>query len=129
MSPRALKACPGCGSPVAVTPCVDCRPASTPGQHTRTRTQRGYDNRWLRLRAAAIRTQPWCADCGLEGDPRTGHTSDPANPLTGDHDVPLAHAPERRLDPTNVVVRCRRCNSRKGTRRPTSTSEGWGDAV
>lgn len=114
--PRALKVCPGCGQPVPATPCDRCRPPSTPGTHTATRTARGYDNRWLRLRARAIRLQPWCADCGLQGNPRTGHTDDPNNPLTGDHDEPLARSPQRRLDPENIVIRCRRCNSRKGSR-------------
>jgi 5-methylcytosine-specific restriction endonuclease McrA len=45
-------------------------------------------------------------DCGTPGDER--------NPLCGDHLVPLAKGGLSVRE--NVVVRCRRCNSRKGGR-------------
>jgi 5-methylcytosine-specific restriction endonuclease McrA len=43
-----------------------------------TRQQRGYTDAWLRMVAYAIRTHPYCAECGTSGD------------LTGDHIVPLS---------------------------------------
>ena len=100
--PRALKACGTCGTPSLTTPCPDCEPPSLPGRHTKSAAARGYDRAWRKVRDEAIRRQPWCARCGTTDD------------LTGDHDIPLREAPERRLDPTNVVVLCRPCNSRKG---------------
>ena len=71
-----------------------------------TRSERGYDSRWARLATEAIAEHPWCVRCGTQGST--------ANPLTADHDVPLARGgvSER----ANVVVLCRRCNSRKGKR-------------
>jgi 5-methylcytosine-specific restriction protein A len=71
-----------------------------------SRQQRGYDYRWAKLAKEAIAQQPWCSDCGTPGNGR--------NPLTGDHLVPLARGGLSVIE--NIVVRCRRCNSRKGTR-------------
>jgi 5-methylcytosine-specific restriction protein A len=71
-----------------------------------SRHRRGYDNRWMRLAKEAIAAQPWCTDCGTAGDA--------TNPLCGDHLVPLARGGLSVIE--NVVVRCRRCNSKKGTR-------------
>jgi 5-methylcytosine-specific restriction protein A len=71
-----------------------------------TRQQRGYDSHWTKLGKAAIAAQPWCTDCGTPGDA--------FNPLCGDHAVPLARGGLSVIE--NVVVRCRRCNSKKGTR-------------
>lgn len=102
-----------------VRPCLDCQRPTRNGsrcpscaksreqqrdQRRGTRTQRGYGNDWDRLAKQAIAEQPWCTDCG--------HTGSEDNPLTGDHVVPLARGGER-LPPV-VVVRCRRCNSRRG---------------
>jgi 5-methylcytosine-specific restriction protein A len=71
-----------------------------------TRQQRGYDAAWSKLARDAIAQQAWCSDCGTPGNGR--------NPLTGDHLVPLARGGLSVIE--NIVVRCRRCNSRKGTR-------------
>jgi 5-methylcytosine-specific restriction protein A len=71
-----------------------------------SRHRRGYDRAWMRLAKEAIALQPWCRDCGTAGDA--------SNPLCGDHLVPLARGGASVIE--NVVVRCRRCNSRKGTR-------------
>ena len=71
-----------------------------------TRHERGYDHAWARLAKAAIAEQPWCSDCGTPGSRE--------NPLCGDHATPLAKGGLSVRE--NVVVRCRRCNSRKGGR-------------
>ena len=71
-----------------------------------TRSERGYDSRWRRLAKEAIAAHPWCSRCGMQGSA--------SNPLTGDHKVPLARGGASVMD--NVVVLCRRCNSRKGKR-------------
>jgi len=71
-----------------------------------TRHERGYDYSWMRLAREAIAAQPWCTDCGTAG----GAT----NPLCGDHAMPLAQGGLSVRE--NLVVRCRRCNSRKGGR-------------
>jgi 5-methylcytosine-specific restriction enzyme A len=71
-----------------------------------TRSERGYDSRWARMAKEAIAEHPWCARCGTQGNA--------TNPLTADHNVPLARGGSNVWD--NVVVLCRRCNSRKGKR-------------
>jgi 5-methylcytosine-specific restriction endonuclease McrA len=109
-APTVLRLCvvAGCGRIV--------RGGSRCGEHQRlhdaayevrrpSRQQRGYDSHWAKLARVAIAAQPWCSDCGTPGDP--------ANPLTGDHLVPLSRGGLSVIE--NVVVRCRRCNSKKGT--------------
>ncbi|WP_230865189.1 HNH endonuclease [Mycobacterium canetti] len=59
--------------------------------------------RWKRLSAAARRRQQWCLDCGAVDD------------LTTDHIVPVTEAPELAYEAANVAVRCRPCNSKRGT--------------
>jgi 5-methylcytosine-specific restriction protein A len=67
-----------------------------------TRQQRGYTDAWLRMVAYAIRTHPYCAECGTSGD------------LTGDHIVPLSKGGTN--TPSNIQVLCRRCNGAKQAR-------------
>jgi 5-methylcytosine-specific restriction endonuclease McrA len=55
----------------------------------------------------AIRAHPYCVDCGATRD------------LTGDHITPVSAGGLNTR--TNIAVRCRACNSRKGGRRSTST--------
>jgi 5-methylcytosine-specific restriction endonuclease McrA len=78
--------------------CAEHKRADTRG----TRTQQGYDNRWLRIAAEAIRQQPWCSVCGATTD------------LTGDHIMQLSKGGENSAE--NCRVLCRRCNSRRGNR-------------
>jgi hypothetical protein len=106
--PRALKACGNCGNPTTTTPCTPCTPPKAPGRHTQSRTKRGYDNYWIRLRDQAIRKQPWCA--WPEG---CTYPVTRSNPLTGEHVVPVSVDPSRRLDKTNVIVLCLKHNSRR----------------
>ncbi|WP_258043812.1 HNH endonuclease [Mycobacterium kansasii] len=58
---------------------------------------------WKRLSASARRRQPWCLDCGAVND------------LTTDHIIPIHEAPELAYEPANIAVRCRPCNSARGT--------------
>ena len=99
-------------------PCLDCRRATRNGsrcptcaaafrarrdQQRGTRTQRGYDNRWMRLSAEAIRLQPWCSECRATVD------------LTADHIDPLSKGGVA-VTVADVRVLCRSCNSRRGNR-------------
>ena len=47
--------------------------------------------------------QPWCTDCSTTSD------------LTVDHIVPKSEAPELVYEMANLAVRCRSCNSKRGT--------------
>lgn len=105
MTPRAMKACGTCGTPSPTTPCTDC---AVPRTHEQSASARGYDRQWRKLRARAIRRQPWCA--WPEG---CTYPITDKNPLTGEHVVPIAVDPTRRLDPTNVIVLCHRHNSQR----------------
>lgn len=63
--------------------------------------ERGYDHRWRKVRLVVLdRDDHRCCWCGL-----------PAT--TVDHVRPLAEGGAR-LDPTNLVACCVRCNSRRG---------------
>ena len=60
---------------------------------------RGHDHRWRAFRAAALAASPLCADCLARGV---------VTPATEAHHVAkLRDAPERRLDPSNVMSLCR----------------------
>ncbi len=95
-----LRPCLTCGEPSDGSWCSDHRRND---DHTLTRTERGYDNRWARLSARARRLQPWCSDCGAVED------------LTGDH----LRWPARTLADVDVV--CRSCNSARGPVRTQGT--------
>jgi 5-methylcytosine-specific restriction protein A len=59
---------------------------------------RGYDADWRALRAAVLREHPTCVMCEAEGVER------PARMV--DHIVSINVAPERRLDPSNLMPLC-----------------------
>lgn len=59
---------------------------------------RGYDRAWSQLRDAFIRQNPVCEFCGL-----------PATVI--DHIQPIAIAPHRRLDLTNLRPVCTDCHA------------------
>src|SRR5688572_16358817 len=67
-----------------------------------TTSQRGYGSDYQRRRAAAIRAQPWCSDCG--------HTGSEDNPLTAEHILPVSQG--GKAGPLGVL--CRSCNSSRG---------------
>ncbi len=93
------------------TPCGELTPSRRCPAHTKAfeqlrppRRVRGrYDSRWVKLRAIAIRRQPWCS--GYERPPH------PSDDLTGDHRVPLELGGKNEL--SNIDVLCRSCNAAK----------------
>lgn len=61
---------------------------------------RGYDYRWQKFRKSFLMRHPVCAMCGrLATDV--------------DHIVPLAIAPTRKYDESNLQALCHECHSRK----------------
>jgi 5-methylcytosine-specific restriction protein A len=65
-----------------------------------TATQRGYDSEWRKLSLGVRQLHPFCARCGAVKD------------LTVDHIKSLKDGGAR-LDPSNLQVLCRSCNSSK----------------
>jgi 5-methylcytosine-specific restriction endonuclease McrA len=94
--------CPRCPNKV-IKPglCPDCKRERERARPTRT--QRGLDNRWLRLSAQAIRERPYCEYCGATQD------------LTGDHRIPRSQGGVARST-ADIIVACRRCNASRGNR-------------
>lgn len=84
------------------------RHASAHEQERGTRTERGYDNAWLKLRARWLRLHPYCQfePCRVLRTPA----------VDVDHITPVRLAPHRRLDPTNLRSACRACHARYGER-------------
>ncbi len=70
---------------------------------TRGARNRGYDRAWERFRRWYLNAHPVCEDCDRLA--QEVH-----------HVVKLVEAPERRLDPTNVMALCKRCHSRRTAR-------------
>jgi 5-methylcytosine-specific restriction endonuclease McrA len=104
MSPRP---CLGCGEPTTGSRCPDCA-IPRPARPQPSRKDRHRTAAWDRLSARLRRQQPWCEGCGSTEN------------LTADHKVPISIAPELALEPLNVRVLCRSCNSRK---KDTCTAE------
>lgn len=97
-----LKPCAVCGVPSAVPRCDDHRRKDTRTAR-RGHGQAAHDPVWRTLSTQARRAQPWCDDCDSGSD------------LTADHVIPKTVAPELVHAIENVAVRCRSCNSRRGT--------------
>ncbi|WP_225037991.1 HNH endonuclease [Mycobacterium canetti] len=97
-----LKPCLICGQPAANTRCDQHRPKNNRTAR-RTRGQAAHDPHWRAISTQARRAQPWCDDCGSASD------------LTADHILPKTVAPELVHCRENIAVRCRSCNSRRGT--------------
>ena len=68
---------------------------------------RGYDGTWRKLRLMVLREQPLCA-CGRVA-------------TEVDHIIPIAKAPELRLEMSNLQAMCKSCHSRK-----TNAEDGGG---
>ncbi len=103
---RALHLCaePGCHE--LVRGGSRCPAHALPEKPRGSRQERGYTAEWYRIKAEALRTQPWCSRCGTAGSPD--------NPLTADHIVPLHRGGTSTAD--NCGVLCRSCNSSKRDR-------------
>jgi 5-methylcytosine-specific restriction protein A len=64
-----------------------------------------YDRDWRKLRHAFLASNPLCVECQREGK---------IVPATeADHVIPVAKAPDRRLDETNLQALCATHHSRK----------------
>ena len=73
-----------------------------------TPKERGYDAAWRKVRAAVLAAEPLCRFCDAEG------RITPATIV--DHIVPIAEAPDRRLDTTNLRPLCKPCHDRRTAR-------------
>ncbi|MAA98675.1 MAG: HNH endonuclease [Stappia sp.] len=104
MPRRAPKVCGHCGGvhasgercPVAVT--RDRERKARADAKRPTARARGYDRDWEQARAAYLSAYPSCRRCG-------------AKATVVDHIVPIAKAPQRRLDRTNFQSLCQPCHS------------------
>lgn len=98
--------CIDCGNLIpSGSRCASCQPAQT--QQRGTTTARGYGSQWRRISDQVVAEEGMCIDCG--------HVGTPDNPLTADHVVAKANGGTDDRD--NLVCRCRRHNSAKGSRR------------
>lgn len=106
--------------------CPGCRKYASPGSsycdehgkkrkqerqrqsHSKTRTQRGYSNRWLRFSKVFLMQCPLCAECLRQG------RITPATEV--DHMIPHKGDPELFWDLDNLQALCHRCHSRKTAR-------------
>ena len=100
---RLLRPCLVCGATVRA-PGAGARCA----RHLLARLQlgpRAYDKKaWRRASKQAREAQPFCLICGATSD------------LTADHVVPVAKGGDHVPDQNGIIVLCRRCNGRKGSR-------------
>jgi 5-methylcytosine-specific restriction endonuclease McrA len=100
-----------------LTPCLECgalsqgnhcphhKPKPSPRTRPASSTKQGYGSDWQRVRIQILIRDHWtCAYCGK---PLLGPDA------TVDHVIPIDIAPSLRLDPSNLVAACRRCNSRR----------------
>lgn len=111
MPARAPSACrrPGCRGLVRNGVCSVCGSLKTAinAAHDATRgsnTERGYDNRWRRVRLLHLRNNPLCRMCLLDGVVTAA--------TMVDHIVPIADGGEK-LDDDNLQSLCRDCHARK----------------
>ncbi|WP_281711780.1 hypothetical protein [Dermacoccus nishinomiyaensis] len=105
----ALQPCLACGE-LSDQPRCEQHRATASQRRTLTFRQRGYDAQWDRVSREARRRQPWCSDCGGDGD------------LTADH-TPEAwrrKAQGLAVRVEDVEVVCGPCNVRRGSSRPGS---------
>lgn len=101
-----MRPCLVCGRVTEGSRCPDHQPRTPRSKDTRRRKGKGqaaYDPIWRKLSTQARRASPFCIDCGAVDD------------LTCDHIIPKSIAPELVHAIENVAVRCRTCNTRKGS--------------
>ena len=65
-------------------------------------SSRGYDGQWQKVRAMKFRTNPLCEWCEAKGRVTAAEEIH--------HEIPIAEAPELRLDLDNLVSLCKRCH-------------------
>ncbi len=83
---------------------------------------RGYDEAWGRVRLQHLMDEPLCRHCAEAGSVVAADIVD--------HIVPIAVAPERRLDDTNLQSLCNSCHTVKTNkdrkRWPGMAGRAWG---
>jgi 5-methylcytosine-specific restriction endonuclease McrA len=83
---------------------------------------RGYDSRWERVRLQHLMDEPLCRHCGVADLVVAADMVD--------HIIPVAVAPERRLDDSNLQSLCNTCHaikSQKDRKRwPGMVGRAWG---
>ena len=98
-------ATPGCPARVPHGHCAAHRQAKE--RLRGTRTERGYDNEWLRQSKAFLAAHPWCV-----GYPKGVHPIRTLAEMT-DHIIAVKYRPDLRMEPTNWQPLCGACNRRK----------------
>lgn len=78
------------------------RKAKSTARHEGTRTQRGYDNNWLKLSRMCLAEEPYCRYCARDGRVTLAQVSD--------HIIPIRIRPDLRLERTNVQSLCKTCH-------------------
>lgn len=71
-------------------------------RHDQTRTQRGYDNNWLRLSRLCLAEEPYCRYCAKLGRVKLASVSD--------HIIPIRIRPDLRLVRENIQSLCKLCH-------------------
>jgi 5-methylcytosine-specific restriction endonuclease McrA len=71
-------------------------------KHEGTRSERGYDNVWLRLSRMCLAEEPYCRYCAREGRTVAAQVSD--------HIIPIRIRPELRLVRANIQSLCKPCH-------------------
>jgi 5-methylcytosine-specific restriction endonuclease McrA len=91
-----------CGGVIHDGKCDRCSRGKCVKTDNRTTAQRGYDNAWRLLSERFRIDNPLCYDCLANGKVK------PSTEVH--HKIKIATAPERRLDPTNLMALCSACH-------------------
>lgn len=78
------------------------RKTKSNARHEGTRTQRGYDNNWLKLSRMCLAEEPYCRYCARVGRVTLAQISD--------HIIPIRIRPDLRLVRENVQSLCKLCH-------------------
>lgn len=84
-------------------------------KHEGTRTERGYDNVWLRLSRMCLTEEPYCRYCARLGRTVVAEVSD--------HIIPIRIRPDLRLVRANIQSLCKRCHD---STKQQEEKELWG---
>jgi len=78
------------------------RKTKSTAKHDGTRTQRGYDNNWLKLSRMCLTEDPYCRYCARHGRVTLAKVSD--------HIIPIRIRPDLRLARDNIQSLCKLCH-------------------
>lgn len=78
------------------------RKTKSTARHEGTRTQRGYDNNWLKLSRLCLTDEPYCRYCARDGRVTLAEVSD--------HIIPITIRPDLRLVRENIQSLCKLCH-------------------